>query len=787
MTKSSPHTYSFKGFTVDLARACLLREGEEVKLRPKVFETLKYLVENPDRLVTKDELIKAVWSDAFVTDDSLVQCLVELRRALGEHAPACIKTVPRRGYIFAAPVTAASVETAEPAPAPPVVATPVTKSTQSVRIAKPGKSYRGTWIVGLLALAGGALAGFFYFKLVTTPPTPLLTDKDTLLIADFVNTTGDDIFDGTLKQALAVQLGQAPFLNIFSEDRIRDTLRYMNRSVDERLTRGIAREIAQRQGIKALLAGSISMLGSHYVISLEAVNARTGDVIAREQAEAENREQVLRKTGEAASKLRQHLGESLSSIGKYDTPIEQATTPSLEALKAFSLGRERQFSGKYFESIPFYKHAVELDPNFAIAYAALAIAYATAQEYELAAQYSQKAFDLKDRTSERERFYISARYYMDVLWDSDKTVEVQNLWKQTYPRDFVPRTNLAVRYCAIGQFEKGLEEARESVALNPDAGVAYSGVAVNAICLDRYDEAKAAIDQALSRKLEPPQHQYMLYSIAFLKGDDAEMQRVVESVAGGPVEPGMLVAQSVTAASAGRVGRARELTKQSVDLALHLGMKEAASQNLAGEPLWEAAYGNCREAKDAAGRALAIDRGRNILSWSALALALCGDPGQASSLVDELSRRFPRGSFAKAYWIPMTQAAMEMNRNSPAAAIEALEASSRGETGSTPSLWPAYLRGLAYLSVRKGAEAGAQFQKVLDHRGVLALVPNDFTPAGYVLYPLAHLGLARAAAITGDVAKSRKEYEGFFALWKGADAEVPLLRRAREEYKKLPS
>jgi DNA-binding winged helix-turn-helix (wHTH) protein/tetratricopeptide (TPR) repeat protein len=760
MTKSAARILCFHHFTIDLERACLLHRGEEVRLRPKVFEALKYLAENSNRLVTKDELIKALWTEPFVTDDSLVQCLVEIRRALGDEAQRCIKTVPRRGYMFIAPVNQGGVQ--EPR----------------------ARNERGVPIVALLALSGGALAGFLFFERAKTPPAPSpLTDKDTVLIADFVNTTGDDIFDGTLEHALAVHLGQAPFLDIFSEERIRETLRYMDRSPDERVTREVAREIAQRQGIKALLAGSISTLGSHYVINLEAVNAHSGDTIAREQVEAESREQVLQKVGEAASKLRESLGESMSSIEKYDTPIEQATTSSLEALKAFFLGRQRQFSGKYFEAIPLFERAVELDPDFAIAHAALAITYGTAQAYDLAAQSSQRAFDLRARTSERERFYISARYYMDVLWDGDKAIEVQELWKQTYPRDFVPRTNLAVRYCAIGQFEKALEEAHESVRLNPDAGVAYASVALSSICLDRPDYAKAAIERALARKLEPPQYRYMLHTIALLKGDAASMREQIEGVAGTPMEAGMLACRSIAAASSGQVREARELTSQAVDLAIGLGLKESAAQYSAAETLWEAAFGNCREAKETAARTLAIARGRFALSWSAVGLALCGE-SNAQSIVDEMVGRFRQSSFFNAYWLPMTRAAIQMHHRNPAGAIDLLQAASRGETGMYPSLWPAYLRGLAYLSQRAGNEATGEFQRILDHRGVLALAPSDFTPAGYSLYPLAHLGLARAAAIMGDTAKSREAYKDFFSMWKNADSDVPILRQAREEYQK---
>src|SRR5688572_14001462 len=559
----SRHTYSFKDFSLDLERGCLWRGALEVRLRPKVFEALKYLVLNDNRLVTKDELIKALWPDSFVTDDSLVQCLVELRRALGDEAQTCVKTVPRRGYIFTASVEEASMS---PTTAGAEAAPAAVKAPRRAAIA-------------LAALLLAAAAASTYF-MQTRPPgrTEAFTDKDSVLIADFVNTTGDDVFDGTLRQAMAVQLGQSPFLNVFPEERVRATLRYMGRPPDERVTRDLAREIAQRQGVKALLVGSISSLGRHYVINLEAVSAATGETILREQIEAESREKVLGRLGEAAAAFREKLGESVGSMEKFAAPIEQATTPSLEAFKAYDLGRQRHFSGQYFEAIPLYRRAVELDPNFAIAHAALGITYSTAREYDLAARFSQRAFELRERVSERERFYISARYYVDVLDDGDRAIEVLELWKQTYPRDFVPRTNLAARYTAIGQHERALEEAREGVRLNPDAGVAYASVAHSAICLDRYQDARAAIDQAQARKLEPPYSRYMLYGIAFLEGDAAAMQEQVDRVAGTPTEAGMLAMQSVTAAYAGQVRRARDLTKKAVDLAMSRGRKDGAGQ-----------------------------------------------------------------------------------------------------------------------------------------------------------------------------------------------------------------
>jgi DNA-binding winged helix-turn-helix (wHTH) protein/tetratricopeptide (TPR) repeat protein len=767
----SRHTYSFQGFTLDLERGCLLRGTEEVKLRPKVFETLKYLVLNDNRLVAKDELIQALWPDSFVTEDSLVQCLVELRRALGDEAQACIKTVPRRGYVFTA-----SVVRGEPVPATPIAAPPATPvAPPAAHVAPPRRR-----VIALVGLAFATLAISIYLAYNRTPSgTSAFTEKDSVLIADFVNTTGDEVFDGTLRQALAVQLGQSPYLSIFPEERIRETLRYMGRSPGERVTRELAREIAQRQGVKALLAGSIAGLGRHYVINLEAVNAASGEALVRDQVEAESREQVLARLGEASARLREKLGESLASIDKFAAPIEQATTSSLEAFKAYDLGRQRHFGGQYFEAIPLYRRAVELDPNFAIAYAALGITYGTAREFDLAAQFSRRAFELRERVSERERFYISARYYMDVLDDGDKAIEVLELWKQTYPRDFVPRTNLAARYVAIGRHERALEEAREGLRLNPDAGVAYAGVAHSAICLHRYQDARAVVEQALARRLEPPYSRYMLYGIAFLEGDGAAMQQQVDGVAGTPTEAGMLALQSATAAYAGQVRKARELTSRAVALARSQGLTEGAGLYAAGDALWEAAYGNCRQAQRSAAGTLAISRGRFALSWSALALALCGESDQAQELAAEMRRRYPQDSFFSTSWLPMIQAALELQGGDPADAVERLQPAARGELGTNAALWPAYLRGLALLAQGKAGEAGVEFKKVLDHKGVLA--PKDFNPVAIVLYPLAQLGRARAAARSGDGEASRQAYQELLALWEDADAELPVLRAAQRE------
>ena len=780
--------YQFGPFQLDVRERRLARGSEVIPLRLKVFDTLRVLVENAGQLVTKQELLNAVWPDTAVEENNLTHNIAVLRKALGEKATGehYIETVPRVGYRFVA-----AVETTGPRTGP-LMDIPLSDSgvrdadpASATGAARPASSER-RWRTALVLLAVAIVTAATSLYLVrprTSGGTAALTDKDSVLIADFANTTGDEVFDGTLRQAVAVELGQSPFLNIVSEERVRETLRYIGRSPDERVTRDLAREIAQRQGVKLLLIGSIASLGRHYVINLEAVSAASGETVAREQAEAESRERILARLGEAATRLREKLGESLASIERFSAPIEQATTASLEAFKAYDLGRQRHFSGQYFEAIPLYRRAVELDPNFAMAYAALGITYGTAREYDLAAQFSQRAFELRERVSERERFYISARYYMDVLDDGDRAIEVLELWKQTYPRDFAPRTNLSARYCAIGRYQEALAEAREGVRLNPDAGVAYAALAQSSICLGQYREAGEAIEQALARKLDPPYSRYMLYGIAFVQGDGAAMQQQVDRVSGTPTEAGMLAMQSVTAAYAGRVRQARELTKRAIELAKSRGLEEAAGLYSAGDALWEAAYGNCREAKAAATRTLMLSRGRYALSWSALAVAICGDTILARKLSDEMVQRFPQDSFFKASWLPMVDAAVSLQRGDPAPAVERLQRAGRDELGTNAALWPAFLRGLAYLNQAADAEAGLEFQKILDNKGVL--VPKDFNPAAITLYPLAYLGRARAAARSGDMAASQQAYESLLTLWQEADSDIPIVQAARREYRQL--
>jgi DNA-binding winged helix-turn-helix (wHTH) protein/tetratricopeptide (TPR) repeat protein len=769
--------YRFGPFQLDVRERRLLRGTDVIPLRLKVFDTLRVLVENAGRLVTKDELLTTVWPDTTVEENNLNHNISVLRKALGEKATGqqYIETVPRVGYRFVA-----DVEAPEPAVEGPASSAEITPPAQPPNRWRAERVALAIFVV----IAVAALSAYLVRARITSPAAPL-TDRDSILIADFDNTTGDEVFDGTLRLAVAVELGQSPFLNVVSDTRVREMLRYQGRSPDETVTQDLAREIAQRQGVEALLLGSIASLGRHYVIGLEAVSAASGETIARAQAEAENREQILSRLGQAATALREQLGESLASIEKFSAPIEQATTPSLDAFKAYDLGRQRHFGGQYFEAIPFFRRAVQLDPDFAMAYAALGITYGTAREHELAAQVSKRAFELRDRVSEREKFYISLRYYMDVLDAGDEAIEVLELWKQTYPRDFVPRTNLSARYSAIGRYQEALDEAREGVRLNPDAGVAYAGVAHTLLCLGQFDEAGKIIEEALARKLDAPYSHYMLHAVALLKDDAAGAKQQIDLVSGTPAEPGMLSLQSITAASAGRVREARELAARATELAKARGLDEAAGVYAAGQALWESAFGNCRESAQAAARALAFPRGRYTLSWSALAAALCGDSGSAGKLAGEMVHRFPDSSFYKSSWLPMVQAATAMHRGDPAAAVDGLKDAERVELGNNASLWPAYVRGLSYL--RQGADANAlrEFQKILDHKGVL--VPKDFTAVAMPLYPLALLGRARAAANQGDAEASRSAYAALFEIWKDADPDLAIVRAARRESAAQPT
>jgi len=667
-----------------------------------------------------------------------------------------------RGPIISATGAAAATRTAEPSAA---------RTTSSAEyLVSEIKRHKNSAVVALAVLVIAVAASiFFYYHRASA-----LTEKDTIVLADFVNTTGDAVFDGTLKQGLAVQLAQSPFLNIFPDARVRQTLRLMGRSPDDRVTKEMAREICQRQGLKAFLAGSISNLGSSYVIALEAVNGQSGDVIASAQEEAGSKEQVLKALGSAASKLREQLGESLSSIQKFDAPLEEATTSSLEALKAYSLGNEQSIGGKWLQAIPFYKRAVELDPNFALAYIGLAIQYGNSNQPGLGAENAAKAFALKDRVSEYEKLRISSFYYSQVTGEIDKAIEVQELMKRTYPRDHRGPGNLSDRYLRIGQFERAVGEAREALRLNPNAVAWHANLGEAFLRLSRFAESREVFEQALQQKIDATDFHTRLYQIAFVSGDGAAMKQQFDWASGKPDEYVALDWQTQTAAFAGQYKRAQDFSRRSIDLAVRSDAKEVAAQYAAEEALRSAVFGHCQQTKADTAQALTLERNTVSLTRSALALGLCGEVGQVQPLIDELAKRFPKDTLINSLWLPGIRAAIEINRNNPAQAVQLLEATRRYEAAA--EFWPMYVRGQAYLRQRAGTEAAGEFQKILDHRGQAPLS---------ALYPLAQVGLARAAAFANDTAKSRKAYQDFLALWKDADPDIPILQEVNRDYEKL--
>jgi serine/threonine protein kinase/Flp pilus assembly protein TadD len=628
------------------------------------------------------------------------------------------------------------------------------------------KSHPRIVLISLAILVVAAITALFYFT-----RQPALTQKDTILLADFVNTTGDPTFDGsTLKQALAVQLRQTPFLNLFPEESVHETLRYMGRSENERITRQIGREICQRRGLKAQLVGTISSLGRNYVITLEAVIGLTGETIASQQVEAEGKEQVLKSLGQAALDLRKQLGESLSTLQKYNAPIEQATTSSLEALNAYSKGLEQIYRGDYKQALPLFNRAVELDPNFAGAYVWLSWTYANFGDLAKTADSAAQAYALRGRVTELEKLRIDEIYHLFTTGDFEKQKEADELIKRLYPSDSLAPASLGFGYIRIGQFEPALAEFREAIRLNPDESHYYGNTAIILARLNRFDEARETIKLAQGRGLDWSVYLLVLYQISVVQGNATEAQQQLELIRKVDGEGAALNAEARGAIFSGRWQKAQELYHRIAALS----NKSSSYGTIAG-----ALLGFCQSGSDDIKQALAISQINSpvqVMYVPVLANgSLCGDAGEAQKLADEQKRRYPNSTLVKVYSEPIIRAAIALQRDRADEAIEFLNAALPYEGGSA-AFWPNYLRGQAYLRLRHGTRAAAEFQKILDHRGWDPLSP---------FYPLAHLGLARALSLAGDTAGSRKAYQDFFAMWKDADADLPIMIAAKREYEKV--
>ena len=656
-------------------------------------------------------------------------------------------------------------------------------SSGSVAVSGPAVS-RGSslWkvLVVLLAvlLVGG---GYWAFHRYSSGPTATpLTTRDSIVLSDFENTTGEPVFDGALKQALAVQLGQSPFLNIVSDRRIEDTLRLMGQPGNAKITRDMARELCIRTGSKAFLLGSISKLGDHYLVGIDAIGCSNGETLAKEQEEGTGKDDVLKALGKAASSLRAKLGESLSTVQRFDVPVE-ATTPSLEALKAFSMGITTFRTRGNSEAIPFYKRAIELDPNFAVAYASLGLTYSNLQQASLAAENIKKAYALKDHVSERERYRISALYYGFVTGEMEQSAEVYELWGKSYPKDPIPPGNLGYIYTNLGQYQKSLGETIESQRLEPDV-VGYFNLMGVYLALNKPEEAQKALSDARQGNFDGEVLHWGIYLLAFYNNDPAEMERQLNWAAGKPGSEDLLLStQSDTEAYYGRLVKARDFSRRAVDAAVRADSKETAAFRQINAALHEAEYGNTEVARQQVAAARALAPGKDVKLLSALALARAGDLAGARALADELGKAYPLDTMLKVYWLPTIHAAIDLGVNNSSQALIDLEPTAPYELGQPPqfqlgTLYPVYLRGVAQLATHNGTAAAAEFQKFLDHRGIVL---------NYPLGALAHLGQARAYAMSGDAARSKAAYQNFFTLWKDADPEIPILKQARAEFGKV--
>jgi eukaryotic-like serine/threonine-protein kinase len=653
-------------------------------------------------------------------------------------------------------------------------------SNLSSTSAAPPKSKRGLVLASAALLAAVLVAAFFFWH--RSASAAKLTEKDTIVLADFTNTTGDPVFDGALRQGLSSQLEQSPFLNLLSDDRIAQTISLMAQRKDARLTHELAREVCQRTASAATIEGSISSLGSQYVLGLKAVNCRSGDLLAEQQVTANGKEQVLKSLGDAATSMRAKLGESLASVQKYDAPPDSVTTPSLEALQAYSLGYQTMSTkGDFFAAIPFFQHAIQLDPNFAMAYARLSTNYDNLSEDARATDAIRKAYELRERVSEREKLYIVSHYesYLTRHWEASR--KAYELWEQTYPRDDVPPTNLGVLYGSMGEFEQGHLADLKAMSLTPD-GVSYANLCGGYLNLNRLDEAKATAQEAEARHVDAPYLHLCVYAIAFLQHDAPGMQHEVALLVGKPGwEDQSLDAQARTMAYGGELIKARELSRRAVDSAQRADSKDRAAGYQALSALLEAVVGNTSLAKRQAQAALALSSDRDVQAIAAVALGLAGEVLPATRLADELANRYPEDTAVRSTNVPMTRAAISLSTGQGAKAVEELAPAAPYELGISQSfvgftLYPVYLKGQAYLVAKQGAPAAAEFQKILDHQGI---VPNS------PLQALARLGLARAYALSGDSAKAKTAYQDFLALWKDADPDIPILKQAKAEYSKL--
>jgi DNA-binding winged helix-turn-helix (wHTH) protein/tetratricopeptide (TPR) repeat protein len=750
-----------------IRRETLVKAGVAVPLTPKTFQILLVLVRNGKEIVTKDDLMKTVWPDTFVEEANLSRNIFMLRKALGETAQdhRYIVTVPGRGYRLSENVHLI------PGQEFAIAAASHSRVQIDIRETRPWR-----WIALAAVILLVAAVGLWRWL---SHRQAVLGAKDTVVLADFANSTGDAMFDETLRQGLAIQLRQSPYLSLISDQRISHTLHLMGHRADARLTPELARGVCERTGSATILEGSIAPLGSQYVLAIQAKSCRTGEVLDQEQVQAAKKEDVLSALGQIASRFRNRVGESLSTIQEHNTPLAEATTPSLEALEAYSAGWKLHTSTGAMAGLPLLKRAVEIDPNFALAQATLGREYADLDESDLAAESTTRAWQLRDHTSDREKFFITANYEGLATGNLEKARQNDEAWANTYPRETLPHTMLSGYVNkATGRYEQAIAEARKAIELDPDFVIGYYNLGVNNVYLNRLEEAENVLRRAAARGLEIDEFIMLEHDIAFLKGDHAAMERAVARArerSGG--DTWISNKEAFALAYLGQLQDARILTRRAVDQARQEAQPERAGLWEAGASLREAFFGDAPQARQRAMAAFDHSNNREVEFGAALALAVSGDSGRAQALADDVARHFPEDTVVRFSYLPVLRARIALNQGDASGAIEMLQVAAPYELGASRllfgALYPIYVRGEAHLTAHQGAEAAIEFQKILDHRGVVGSDP---------IGALAHLQLGRAFALAGDKTKAKTAYQDFFTLWKDADPDVPVLKRAHAEY-----
>lgn len=763
----------FGDFTVHRRERSLRKHGIRLKLHGQPFEILLMLLDHNGEVVTREELQAKLWKgDTFVDfENGLNAAVKKLRQALGDSAesPRYVETLPRVGYRLLTPVT--RVEPGEPEAVPQALQQ---ESLKAPGVPLPAPMPVRSWRWVFVAATTVVLAGLGVLRFHKTPPAAAFGEGDSLLMGDFLNTTGDPVFDGTLKRAVTVKLGESPHFNLLNEPNQRAVLRLMERPATEKLVPPMDREVCQRAGAKVVIGGSIVALGNRYVITLDARNCLTGDVVAHQEKRVTSRDQVIASLGTMVPPFRRALGESLATIQQFDTPIEQATTPSLSALKAYTMGDEKRLQDQEEESLSFYRMAVELDPNFAIAYARLGTIYRNLSQGDLSRQYMQKAFDLREHVSEKEKLYIAAHYYTDVTQEIDKAVAAYELWTQTYPHDWIPYNNLADVASRSGLIDKAIPAAQEALRLNSNSWFTY-GVLSNAyLRASRFAEARAICDRALAEKHAGATIYNTLLRVAYIEGDQATVDKVLDAAKGKPTESLIMTFAAASASGMGKARAARDFSRRSENIARQKGLNEEASNTAYDDSLFEAEIGNVAEAEASVEQGLRWNPDPASRGFAALTLARNGDTVHAGKYVKEADVR-PLDTLHNVVVLASVRAAIQLNRKNPNQALQELKGALPYDLCELSNGQTLYLRGAAYLRAGLPKDAQAQFQKLIDNHG----------SAVTVYWPLAHLGLARAYAMGGEKEKSLDAYRNFFTLWKDADPDVPILRQARAEYEKL--